>query len=121
MENNLRKSLVTQITTRIQDKALGTSDSTAKDEILSELEMFEQISFSKHEEIEIGSVVKLETNNTLAQYFLTPAMSGEILEFQSAKILTVSIFSALGMHLMGKSVGDRFSINTKSFEIKEIW
>lgn len=121
MENNLRKSLVTQITNKIQDRALGTNDTTSKDEILSELEMFEQISFSKHDEVEIGSVVKLETNSTQAQYFLTPAMSGEILEFQKAKILTVSIFSTLGMHLMGKKVGEKFNINAKEFEIKEIW
>lgn len=121
MENNLRKILVTQITSKIQDKALASSDASTKDEILSELEMFEQISFSKHDQVEIGSIVKLQTNQTIAQYFLTPAMSGEILEFQSSKILTVSIFSALGMHLMGKKNGERFNINSKEFQIKEIW
>lgn len=121
MENtNLRKSLVAQIVSRIEAKANVVKDQGKKEEILSELEMFEQIEYSAHKAVEIGSVVKLKTNNTSAQYFLTPALSGEILDCGDRKILAVSIFSTLGCALMGKNQGDTFSVGDKKYEIIEV-
>lgn len=116
----MREELILQITNRIHSKAKMAHDDSSKDEILSELEMFEQIVMENHDKVEIGSIVRLETNSNQAHYFLTPALSGEILDFNDKKILAVSIFSALGIELMGKGEGEEFIVNNKTYKINEV-
>jgi len=108
----MRDLIIDNIKSTIKTTAQKCETDELKNEMLEELEMFDGIQMESHANIEIGSIVELETNSRAATYFISPANSGSILSIDGRSVLVVSIFSSLGAELMGKKKNDRFEITT---------
>jgi transcription elongation GreA/GreB family factor len=86
------------------------------DELKQDLELLDSIPI--HEEnkndIQLGSIVELEMNRIKRKYFLSSCAGGTMLEINGEAILVISVFSPMGIELIGLKAQDSFTLEINS-------
>lgn len=94
---------------------------TAKIEILRTMNLH---SFTRADQIAPSALVQLESNGKILEYFLTAWVSGYSYSMDGREIRIISSQSPFGAAMLGKSVGDFFSLSVagqeKEYEILNI-
>jgi transcription elongation GreA/GreB family factor len=94
------------------------------EEIKLDLQMIKELEIVPSYAVEMGSLVRLQTNSMSQWYFLSPILGGDLVAIEHYKIMVLSIFSPVGSEAMGLIVGDPFDVETpkavRSYEILEI-
>ena len=81
-----------------------------------ELILLEEIptrDFSADEEVGIGSLVEISTNNTQRKYFISPTAGGTLLPIAGEVIMVISVFSPIGSEILGYKAGNSFEVEIK--------
>ncbi len=80
-------------------------------ELEQELELLEEINITAEQNlVSIGSLVKLEFNNTQKYYFVAPTAGGTMLNIDGEVVLVISVFSPIGDGALGIESGDSFEV-----------
>lgn len=117
--------VVNEIIEKIQLDASQAQNEEQRDDILGELEFFEELDLSPNTHTaQLGSLVTLETNGVRARYFLSPTKTANFIKVKDNVILVLSAFSPLGDAILSQAVGDEVVINSakgdKSYKIIEV-
>lgn len=98
-------------------------DKLTAEEYQQEIELIDAIDWpikSKINEVHMGSMIKLEMGERAQWYLLSPTVGGNFIMADQGPLLIVSAFSSLGQELMGRKIGDTFTLQNKSFRILEL-
>lgn len=87
---------------------------TRYDELVSQLELLANISTSKTETIQSGSLVTLDTG----LFFISTGL-GKI-QVNELTLFAIAPNSPIGLKLLGKTVGDQFELNGRHYCISKI-
>jgi len=68
--------------------------------------------------IDIGAVVKLQTNTTAALFFLGPKSGGLEIEHEGEEITVVTAQSPVGQNVMGKKAGEKWTAKVGDANVK---
>jgi transcription elongation GreA/GreB family factor len=86
------------------------------DELKQDLELIDSIPIHEEskDEIVLGSVVELEINKVKRKYFLSSCAGGTLLQLNGEPILVISVFSPMGVEMIGLKRQDSFVLEIAS-------
>jgi len=109
--------IIDKIVAGIDTDATMAADEAQREEILSEKELYEEISLSDDTGLaQIGSVVKLRYNGKLATYFIAPSGPGNIMKVGDTALIVISVFSTLGSAVLQSKEGDEVIVNMRGMD-----
>jgi transcription elongation GreA/GreB family factor len=97
------------------------------EELKQDLELLDAIPINDESKTEImlGSMVEMEINKNRRKYFVSSCAGGTLLQVNGEPVLVISVFSPMGVEMVGLSVQDTFILETNSGErehlILSIW
>jgi len=80
------------------------------DELKQDLELLEE----NKKDIQLGSLVELEMNKIKRKYFLSSCAGGTMLEIKGEAVLVISVFSPMGIEMIGLKSQDSFTLEMTS-------
>lgn len=100
-------------TRAIESGYLAGAQKARVESLKIEIERLENIPTSEtSHETQVGSILKLESDNKIQNYFLCPSSGGSQVFVESEAIQVISLSSPLGRALIGLSSGDSFELET---------
>ena len=90
-------------------------------EILEAIKQYQALpvrEFGPDDAIDIGALVKLQTNTTASWFFLGPRSGGLEVEFDGEEITVVTPQSPVGQNMMGKTVGQKWTAKVGGANVK---
>jgi transcription elongation GreA/GreB family factor len=117
--------IIEKIVNGIDTEATMTADEVEREEILSEKELYENISLEDNSgKVQIGSVVKLNFNGKINAYFIAPSGMGNIMKVGDTAVVVISVFSTLGDAVLHAEVGQEVTIKMRGqdrlYKVEEI-
>ena len=115
----MKDFLVTELKKIIEKQ----KDKLTEEEFQQELELIDAIDWpikDRVKESHLGSIIRLEMGERSQWYLLAPTGGGNFISSELGPLLIVSAFSSLGQELLGKKVGESFTLQNKSFKILEL-
>lgn len=117
-------------TTRMTESVIADKLQTAMSEKKEAISIFEtffekEINFNPVSQIQIGSLVEVESNNEKQYFFLLPKIGGLKIEVDGKNIMILTPEAPMTQAILDKKVGDKVEINIveikKNIEILEIF
>ncbi|WP_034720143.1 GreA/GreB family elongation factor [Bacteriovorax sp. DB6_IX] len=109
-----KTQIIEKIVAGLETEANMSADEHSREELLSEKELYEEISLDdKSGTVQIGSVVNIRYNGKLNTYFLAPSGMGNIMKVGDKVVVVISVFSTLGSAILNTAVGDEVIINMR--------
>lgn len=106
--------IIEKIVNGIDTEATMTADEVEREEILSEKELYEDISLEDNSgKVQIGSVVRLSYNGKSNAYFIAPSGMGNIMKVGDTAVVVISVFSTLGDAVLHAEVGQEVCIKMR--------
>jgi hypothetical protein len=87
---------------------------TETEEALASYQALELRKFQRDTPIDLTALVELESSGKRALYFLGPKSGGLEIRHKGKEVLVITPESPLGKELVGKAVGDRIKLQTRS-------
>lgn len=86
------------------------------DELKQDLELLDSIPINEEnkKDIQLGSLVELEMNKIKRKYFLSSCAGGTMLEIKGEAVLVISVFSPMGIEMIGLKSQDSFTLEMTS-------
>ena len=111
--------IIDKIVQGIDTEVTMAGDEATKGALLSEKDMYEEISLDdKSGKVQIGSVVRLNYNGKINTYFLAPSGMGNIMKVGSEAVVVISVFSTLCDAILQSEKGDEVVIDMRGQERK---
>ncbi|OIQ18896.1 MAG: hypothetical protein BM556_06335 [Bacteriovorax sp. MedPE-SWde] len=111
--------IIDKIVQGIDTEVTMAGDEATKGALLSEKDMYEEISLDdKSGKVQIGSVVRLNYNGKINTYFLAPSGMGNIMKVGNEAVVVISVFSTLGDAILQSEKGDEVVIDMRGQERK---
>lgn len=106
--------IIDKIVSGIDTEATMAADEAEREEILSEKDLYEEISLDDRTgKVQIGSVVKLNYNGKSNAYFIAPSGMGNIMKVGDTAVVVISVFSTLGDAVLHAEVGEEVTIKMR--------
>ena len=96
----------------VEASYLASAEQKRVEEIKLDLQMLKEMELRECDQLEMGTLARIEFNGHEKLYFLTPNMGGEIVQMEGESILIISVFSPIGSAALNTRIGEPFEVET---------